>query len=323
MVLVTGANGRIGNVLVKELIKKGIEVKALVRKTSDLKSLKGCNCEIVYGDILNIDELEKHFDGIETVFHLAGHINISFYDKNKTYNTNINGTKNIIDICLKKKINLIYTSSIHAFATQDKIITEESPLCIDTDEKRGIYDCSKALATKEILAAMGKGLRAIIVAPTGVIGPFDYEPSFFGAGMIQSIKSGLSYTVGGKYDYVDVRDVVNGMISAYLLKKYDNIYILSGEILDMKTYIKYLREFVGEKKFRPLRIIKQGLATFMGGIMGFFNRKSTITPYSISTLNSNCDISHEKATKDLGYNPMSLKKSLHDQYIWFKENGYL
>ena len=84
----------------------------MVREKSNLKPLEGCNCEYVYGDILNISSLRRAFEGVNTVFHLAAHINITFYDKKKTLDTNVNGTKNVVKICMEKNINLIYTSSI-------------------------------------------------------------------------------------------------------------------------------------------------------------------------------------------------------------------
>lgn len=322
MILVTGATGRIGHVLVEELNKKYGRVKVLVREKSNLKSLETCNCEYIYGDILDIGSLRRAFEGVDTVFHLAAHINISFYDKKKTLNTNVNGTKNVVKICMEKNINLIYTSSIHALSTLDDVITEGSKLCTDTDEKRGIYDQSKSLATKEVLFAMERGLKAIILIPTGVIGPSDFRPSSFGLGVIQSVKMGLSSTLEGKYDYVDVRDVVSGIVRAFDLKKYGEIYMLSGHLLDMKTYVEYLREFSGTSKFKPLALIKKSVAMFLGFVLGLFSKKSTITPYSVATLHSNSNISHEKATRELGYHPRDIKESLYDQYIWFKDNGY-
>ena len=322
MVLVTGATGRIGNVLVKELIKRGYKVRALVRDSSDTNSIKDCECEIVTGDVRNYDSLEKACEGVEAVFHLASYINISYYDKEYTYDININGTKNLVNICILKDIDLVYTSSIHAFSTADKLITEKTPFCIDANEKRGHYDCSKAYATKEVLNGMQRGLRAIIIAPTGVTGPYDYRPSYFGQSMIQLVDSGLTSTIDGKYDYVDVRDVVEGMIKAFEMKKFGEIYLLSGEAIGMRDYVNYLREFETGKKFKPLKIIKYSLAKFISYLLSFFNKKSTITPYSLDTLNSNSNISHQKATQELGYNPMPLKKSLLDQYNWFRDNGY-
>ncbi len=329
MKLITGANGRIGNVLVKELNRRGEKVKVLVRKTSDLTSLKDCNCEYIYGDILDIASFEDHLDDVDMIFHLAAHINISTHDKEKTYTTNIEGTKNIVELCLRKNIKLIYTSSIHAISSllQDTVITEDTPLCIYTGEDIGPYNTSKAQATQVVLDAISNGLQAIIYFPTGVIGPYDYQPSYFGSSIINLIKAGLNTTVEGKYDYADVRDVVDAILKGVELEKYGKKYILSGECIDMVTITKYLREFTEKKEkrniLRHITVLNFKLATFIGKIATLFSKKTPITPYSMQTLNSNCNISHDLATKELEYNPRDVKTSLHDQYIWFKENGYI
>lgn len=323
MILITGATGRIGNVLVKELNKRVGRVKVFLRETSSKESLEGCDCEYVYGDILDLPSIERSLENVETVFHLAGHINISEYEKDLTLNTNIQGTKNVADMCLKHNIQLVYTSSIHAiFALEDgSLVTESTPLSTDLQKSRGIYDYSKACATQYVLDLQKEGLKAIIVHPTGVIGPYDYRPSYFGSGMISLIKAGIKITIGGEYDYVDVRDVVDAMLKAYDLRKFGERYILSGEKLTMKMYMLYLKEFENIQNIS--KIIGYKLSLFLGGIASFFNRKSQITPYSVKTLYSNCNISHEKATRELDYNPRSIKESLRDQYLWFKENGYI
>lgn len=324
MILVTGGTGRIGNVLVKELNKKYGKVKVLVRETSDLKPLKGCDCEYVYGDLLDTESLQGVVVGVNTIFHLAGIINISTHDEELTLKTNIQGTKNIVDICVEHNISLIYTSSIHAICALENgsLISEETKLATDYSTKRGIYDYSKATATQYVLDNIkDKGLKAIIVHPTGVSGPYDYKPSYFGVGLISLVKSGIKTTISGGYDYVDVRDVVEAMIKAYELKKYGERYILSGGILTMRDYAEYLKEFANIKV--RTNLLNRATSLFLGGVLSFFNKKSQITPYSVKTLHSNCNISHEKATKELGYDPRPVKESIRDQYLWFKENGYL
>ena len=324
MILVTGGTGRIGNVLVKELNKKYGRVRALVRESSDLKPLEGCDCEYVYGDVLDTKSLEKAVEGVDTIFHLAGIISISTHDEDLTLNTNIQGTKNIVDICVEHNIPLIYTSSIHAInALEDgSLISEKTELATDYATKRGIYDYSKATATQYVLDKMrDSGLKAIIVHPTGVSGPYDYRPSFFGMGMVSLVKSGIKTTISGCYDYVDVRDVVDAILKAYELKKYGERYILSGETLSMNDYAEYLKEVANIKAKTSL--LDKATSLFISGILSFFDKKSQITPYSVKTLHSNCNISHEKATKELGYNPRSVKESIRDQYLWFKENEYL
>lgn len=323
MILITGGTGRIGNVLVKELIKRGEKIKVLIRKTSNLKSLEGCNCKYIYGDILDPQTIETQLEDVDTIFHLAAHINISTHDKDLTLNTNIQGTKNIVDICMRHNLPLIYTSSIHAFDAPENggLITEETPLCTNLLTSRGLYDYSKGTAATYVKEQEAKGLKAIVLHPTGVVGPYDYRPSFFGAGMIQLIKTKIQSTVGGKYDYVDVRDVVDAIIKAYDLKKYGQRYILSGEILTMQSYTAYLRELQGIHGIT--KILEEGISMFIGVISSFFDKKSQITPYSLRTLLSNCNISHAKATRELGYNPRSILQSIHDQYTWFQEYGYI
>jgi len=322
MKFITGANGRIGNVLVKELNKRGEKVKIFVRRESDLSSLEGCKYEISYGDIKDIDSLRNAISEGDEVFHLAGFINISDYNEKKTFDINVAGTENIIKVCLEKNVKrLLHTSSIHAFSIQnEEVINEQTPLC--NKEKRGIYDVTKAKATCGILEAVRKSnLNAVVVCPTGVIGPYDYRPSFFGKAMISSVKTGLRATVEGAYDYVDVRDVALGMILAFEKGRAGEVYILGGERITMKEYFDFLKELTGIKT--ETRTISKGLAMVYAKVKSFFDRKSDITPYSLETLLSNSNISHEKATRELGYKPRSVKESLKDQYEWFLKRGMI
>lgn len=320
MILITGSTGRIGNVLIRELSKTNKSIRILVRKTSDLSPIKDLRFEKIYGDILDYNSVKKAVSGCKFVYHLAGKINISNKNKDLTFDTNIQGTKNVIKACEESNVKrLLYTSSIHAFEAPKSghIITEDTELC-DNNGSRGVYDQSKALATKEILKSK---LNAVIVCPTGVVGPYDYRPSFFGQGMIDSVKSKLKNSVPGAYDYVDVRDVVNGILCAMNKGRKKQLYILGGEKITMKEYFKYLQEFTDIHGI--VKTLKYDNAILLGKLLNFFSNKSSITPYSIETLMSNSNISHEKAYKELGFKPRCIKDSLLDQYIWFKENSYI
>lgn len=319
MILITGATGRIGNVLVKNLLSQGQKVKILARKTSNLLPLKNYKIDISYGDILDSSSLENALINCEYVYHLAGYINISNKNKNLTFNTNIEGTKNVLKACEQANIKkLLYTSSIHAFqAPKDGSIIDENTKLCDEDASRGVYDQSKALATKQVLNSK---LNTVIVAPTGVIGPYDFRPSFFGKGMIDSISNKLKTSVPGAYDYVDVRDVVQGIISAMNMGKNKNIYILGGQKIRMREYFSLLRKFTKIKGIT--KTLKFESAMLLGKFLNFFSNTSSITPYSLETLMSNCNISHSKAERELGFKPRQIEKSLYDQYLWFKDNNY-
>ncbi len=139
--------------------------------------------------------------------------------------------------------------------------------------------------------------------------------------MIESIKSKLKISVPGAYDYVDVRDVVNGMISAMQKGENKEIYLLGGEKLTMFDYFKLLQKFTGIKG--SIKTLKFDSAILLGKFLNFFSNKSSITPYSIETLMSNSNISHLKAEKYLNYKPRKVDKSIYDQYLWFKKFGYI
>ncbi len=323
LTLVTGGTGRIGNVLLKELCKKGVPTRVLVRSTSDQSALKGCVYEQVVGDILDPESITKACEGVEYVYHLAGKINISTHGGQETFDTNMTGTQNVIQACLKAHIKrLLYISTIHVFSQSDdsKPITESVPFCQSTD--RNLYDCSKASATQEVLSAVREqNLDAVIVAPTGVTGPYDYRPSYFGKSLISFVKSGMNYSVDGAYDYVDVRDVVNGMITAMEKGQKGEMYILSGERLTMRDFVSYIKEFTNQTS--QTTFLPHPIALALAHFQSFFNAESELTPYSLKTLLSNSNISHEKATKELGYVPRTVKESLKDQYEWFKKEGML
>lgn len=322
MILITGATGRIGNLLTRRLVENGEDVRIFSRSGKG-KSLQDVNVEVFSGDITNVENLKKSLEGIEEVFHLAGLINISNENRSLTYKINIEATKNIAKLCREKDIKLYYTSSIHAFdAPKDNSqINEETPLSTDEKSARGIYDYSKAVATQCVIDEISKGLNSIIFFPTGVIGPYDYTPSFFGSGMISLVKSNLSRTIDGKYDYVDVRDTVDAILKARELRKFGEKYILSGNVLTMGEYVNFLKEVTNINS--NTRIFSLTFAKILGFFNQLFDKKSEITLYSVDTLNSNSNISNQKAKLELGFTPRSAKESIQDQYRWFVENKYI
>jgi len=131
MELVTGSAGYIGNVLVRELLKRGRKVKAFIRPTSDISSLEGLGADKVVGDIENVDSLIRAFKGVDAVYHLAGMISIMPGDWALIRRVNLDGTKNVINACLKCGVGrLVYTSSIHALKEPPlgTVIDENMPL---------------------------------------------------------------------------------------------------------------------------------------------------------------------------------------------------
>jgi len=326
MDLVTGATGHIGNVLIRELLKRGKKVRALILPNEDTASLNGLKVDIAIGNILNLDSLIKAFKDVDVVYHLASIISILSGNEKLIHQTNVVGTQNVIKACFKCKVKrLLYTSSIHALKEPPHgiIIDESQPF--DSYNKRGEYDRSKAKASLEVLKAVDKGLDTVIICPTGVIGPYDFRISSIGQTIINFVNKKHRFIINGAYDYVDVRDVAVGHILVCDKGKSGEIYILSGQRINISNMMKMLEDITKVKAphyIIPILLAKI-LATFAEIYYKLTKIKPIFTKYTINTLLSNSFISHKKASEELGYSPRPIKESIEDSINWFKEQGIL
>ncbi len=323
MWLVTGATGHIGNVLVRKLLERGEKVRALILPGESRESISGLKVEAFEGDILNLDSVFESMRGIKGIFHLAGVISIMPGPNPFVRKVNVEGTKNILRAAGEKKIKLIYTSSIHAIQRVDAsagVIDESVPY--DMNNPYGAYDRSKAEATLEVLNAARSGLEAVVACPTGVIGPYDFRRSMMGAVIHDAATAKPSFYVDGAYDFVDVRDVADGLIAAAENGKRGESYILSGQKITVRYLLETVREITGKHFFQmkiPFDLAK--FATiFTPMYYRFANETPRFTPYSLEVLQSNSNISHAKATRELGYKPRPIFDSIRDAVKWFLDS---
>lgn len=322
MNVVTGGTGHIGNVLVRELCKRGERVRVISLPGDDRSPLDGLNIEIVEGDILKPDSLRQAFEGADVIFHLAGMVSILPGQWNQLIQVNVQGTKNVIQACKDVGVRrLVYTSSIHALSRvpEGMILDETVPFGSQTD-RMGEYDTTKALATHEVLKAVKEGLDAVIVCPTGVIGPNDYKGSELGELIQSCTKSTIQFYPDGAYDFVDVRDVAVGHILARNAGRSGEAYILSGERVTIKEIYELVREITKRNTHFvhvPYTLTKM-IAAIMPAYYRLFNQKPQFTPYSIETVRSNSNISSEKAQAQLGYHPRPVRESIRDTIEWIQ-----
>lgn len=325
MIAVTGATGHLGNTLIRELLAQGRTVRAIVPPNEAVNSLQGLQIEIKRADIRDKVALKQAVDGVEALFHLAGLISISKGNDKLMYDVNVTGTKNIIEVCLEQKIKrLIYTSSVHAFAEPQKgiTITENTPIL--PESAIGTYAKTKALATLLIEDSVQKGLDATILFPSGVIGPYDYKLSEMGQLFLDYAK-GFFYYVNGQYDFVDVRDVVSGIISAYEHGEPGERFILSGHLLKIRNILYTVQEVTNRrlKSFLIPMPIAHLASNFSPFVQKFSKKKPRFTPYSLYVLQSNSLFSYQKASEKLGYQPRSFFETAKDSISWFMNQGIL
>jgi len=320
--LVTGATGHIGNVLVKQLYQQGHDVTALVLP-KDKAYMIEAYARIIYGNILDMEFLLQNVVDFDVVFHLAGIVEIGTGNKKKLFKVNVDGTNNILKACQSNHIKrLIYTSSVHAIEELPKDQTMKEVTEFDPNKVKGLYAKTKAIATSLVYNQEDPNLEVVIVHPSGVIGPHDYQLSNISQLFIDFLMGRLTAYMKGGYNFVDVRDVADGIIKAALLGKNKSCYILSGEEITVKELLDTISEYTGKKK------IKTKLAFWFIFAMSYFaeiyykiaKQKPLFTHYSIVVLKSNYHFSNELAKKELGFHVRSIKTSIHDAIEFTRTN---
>lgn len=322
--VVTGASGHLGANLVRSLLDKKWKIKALVRH--DKRALEGLDIEYVEGDVLDKASLTKAFTGADVVFHLAGRISVVTYDRKEVEAVNVTGVKNVVDVCIAAGVKrLVHTSSFHAH--------KQEPLDQPMDESRSLldeggyppYDHSKAKGEKIVRAAIEKGLDAIIINPSGMLGPNDFKPSHFGTTLISMADGKTPALVDAGLSWVDIRDVADGMIKACEQAKPGAKYFLSGNWITLQDIAQQVAAITGVKP--PQIVLPMWLAKTSAPAAMFFDRlrgrRPLFTPISMKELESNPDISHARASKELGYQPRPMEQTIADTVAWFQAHGFL
>ncbi|HPU01834.1 MAG: NAD-dependent epimerase/dehydratase family protein [Firmicutes bacterium] len=321
MILVTGATGHIGNVLVRELVARGEEVRALVLPGESCDSLKGLPIEMVVGNILDPETLDRWMRGVKLVYHLAGVISIVPGKEELMYRVNVEGARNVARAALKAKARMVHTASVHALRREPHGVTmdERTPLALEGDA--GAYDRTKAEGVQAVLEVVREGLDAVIVCPSGVIGPHDYFHSEMGELLRTFATPKIHFIINGAYDFVDVRDVAQGMILAAEKGRTGEIYILSGEQVTLRWLLKKTQQIAGVRS--PAVVLPHNLALFFSRYTHHFYRLLHKTPqfttYSVQTVAGNSRFCRAKAEKELGYRPRPLEESIRDYLAWRKE----
>jgi dihydroflavonol-4-reductase len=242
------------------------------------------------------------------------------------WKVNVEGTRNILAAIRQAGVRrLVYTSSIHALRRIEGNYVMDESVSFDPDNSAGIYDRSKATASLEVLAATKQGLDAVIVCPTGVVGPFDFRLSEMGSLILGWMGRGVHFLIDGSFDFVDVRDVARGHILAAEKGRSGETYILSGEQISLVRMHAVVRQVLGNKS--PAVRIPLPLARFAALFTPLYYRLSHKTPqfttYSITTVTGNSRFSHAKSSRELGYQPRPLADALVDTVKWWMRHQHL
>jgi len=247
MILVTGATGFLGAELVKQLTDQNIQVRAIRRSSSKIPALLQNNTLVTWSiaDINDPEDLADTFEGITKVYHCAATVSFDPRDKAKLLKVNIEGTENIVNLCVENNVRLLHVSSIAAlgYPKKDELISEKH--FWDYDPKAHNYAISKYQGEMEVWRGIAEGLDAVIVNPAVIIGK---NAGYDGSGAIfKLVKEGLKFYTDGATGIVDVEDVAKCMI---LLMESDitaERYTLSAENLHYKDFFAEIAKGFGIK----------------------------------------------------------------------------
>jgi dihydroflavonol-4-reductase len=320
-IAITGANGHVGANLCRSLLAEGHQLKVLVHHNDN--SLKGLDLEIIQGSLSDLNSLRNLCRGTEIVFHLAAMISIDG-QKNKLLEVNVEGTKNLIHVIQENGVRrLIHFSSIHALShfPLDQPMDETRPLVM---EGPTWYEITKSRAEKIVLDATKNGLDAVVINPTAVVGPYDFKPSLVGTVLIRLYNRSLPALVPGGYNWVDVRDIVRGVISAMYKGRKGERYILGGKwvsVLDLATILEKVTGKSVIKFMIPTQVAKIGVP-FIKTYAKITRQEPLYTYESLRTLRDvNKMISFKKAASELGYSSRDFEVTIRDSVEWFKTHG--
>jgi len=322
MVVVTGAAGHLGNALVRLLRSRGESVRAMAMPGEDTGSIDGLGVEIVRADVRDARTLPAVIGGADVLYHLAGIVAIRPGAEELMRAVNVEGTKNVARAARELGVRrMVHVSSIHALSRPPLGVTIEESAGFEPDNPAGEYDRTKAQASVALLEEARLGLDVVIVCPTGVVGPEDFRGSEVG-GLVRSwLRRRPHLVVRGAFDWVDVRDVAQGMVLAAERGRSGETYILSGTRVEIRELYRLVAEAAGHRA--PAVAIPFGLALraapLAGTVCRWLKRPIRYTPYSLETVASNSVISCAKAARELGYSPRPLRETIADTVAWWRE----
>ena len=325
--LITGAAGFVGSAVLRELLKKGHKVKALVRQSSVLDNLKNLDVEIVYGDLKDRDSLKKSLKDCKYLFHVAADYRLWVPRPEEIYQNNVTGTENLMEEALNSQIEkVVYTSSVAVLGKpiNGDIANEKTPVSVS--KMIGHYKKSKFLAEEKVKELYKtKKLPVIIVNPAAPVGPRDIKPTPTGKMILDAAMKKIPAYLDTGLNIVHVEDVAKGHIQAFNKGKLGERYILGGENLTLKEMLEMISILCGNNppKIRLPRKPLYPIGYLFEIFARLFNIKNPmLTVDMIRMAEKKMFFSSEKAKKELNYKYKSAKNALKDAIQWFIDNGY-
>jgi dihydroflavonol-4-reductase len=311
--IVTGANGFTGSHLVNALEQRGDAVVGLVRKSSNLKRLSGCNLELVYGEITDRDALKTAMTGVDWVFHTAAYVELGLVDAAAMERVNVEGTRAVMEVARATGVKkVVYCSTIGVFGdTQGRVVDETFQR--EQVDFSSAYDRTKYDAQQIVDRFAAQGLPVVSILPSGIFGADDPH---FGPVIQQFLKGKLKLWAGGERitGIVHVDDLVAAMILAAEKGKPGEHYIISADDLTTREMFAILSQETGvpvpNEAPKPLVRLAGNLLDPIGRL---FKWQPPLSRERVHYVYDRCvRVDATKARTELGWQPRSVSQTLKE-----------
>ncbi|MBK7127763.1 MAG: NAD-dependent epimerase/dehydratase family protein [Crocinitomicaceae bacterium] len=334
MILVTGATGLLGTHVLAELTSRGQAVRALKRPTSDLSALQSVFnyyfkenapdklnlIEWIDGDILDISSLQKAIQGCDVVYHCAALVSFRKKDFNRLIKNNKEGTANVVNVCLTAGVShLCYVSSTATIGkTPNKSVLDENCKFISSSENSG-YAVSKYLAEIEVWRGIEEGLPAVIINPSVILGPGNWNES--SVTIFRKIRDGLKFYTPGSNAFVDARDVAYILCELSDKKIFNERYLVIGENLSYQNLFNQIAAAFQVKS--PSICAKPWMAAIYWRFEAFLSfilrKKPTITRETARSAMASVFYSNAKICQQLNFKFRSMDDTISNAVCYFKK----
>ncbi len=320
--LVTGATGFVGWHIASQLLARGEKVRLLARDPKRLRELEGG--EPLAGDLRDPASLERAVQGCGVLYHVAADYRLWARDPEEMYRSNVEGTRSLLQAARAAGVErVVYTSTVGCIGMPKGDLGDETTP-VSLEDMSGPYKRSKFLAEQVALEFARGGFPVVIVNPTAPIGDHDFKPTPTGKIVVDFMRGAMPAYLDTGLNVVDVADVARGHLAACERGRVGERYILGAENLTLQQILEKLAEITG--KPAPRVRIPYAVAYAAGVVTTAWANVSGVEPRApldaVRMARKKMWVKHDKAVRELGFEPGPATGALRKAVEWFRANGY-
>jgi dihydroflavonol-4-reductase len=325
--LVLGATGLLGANLVRTLLKKGYQVRAFKRKTSNTAGIEGLPIETVDGDVMDRDSIVNALGGCQVLFHAGPYYPALTVPVREAVEKGLLDVGNVMESARAARLERVaYTSTLTTIGPSPRPGRPANEDCVfKTRYRDNPYLMAKSAMEDEVRRYAREGLPVVIVNPTSLLGPYDSRPSS-GTQILMIAKRLMPAYVDGLTNVIDVRDVAMGMVMALEQGRVGERYILGHLNTTQYELNRMIARVVGVSPPRipmPFELARWGSKVGEWTFVHLFRKPPPIPAFFVEVLAHLQHYDCSKAIRELGLPQSPVENAIRAAVEWFKESGYL